>query len=1260
MKRSARCLTFLVPLLLGSPALAKDLPNFNAYYQAKAVAPAKPSVKPAAPAFVASIDDRRGVPTFLWSARGAGSLASPGALASLTAEGAARIHLDRHAARYGLSPAALSTAEVVETHDLGRGGIIVRLQQKVGGVPLFHSDVKVLMDRSFELVAIAGNLHAAAVPSPKGAAFKVPEDAAIALALSDLYGVAFGAGDLSATKKIKADYRYYDLAASAHIKAPKLHFTTPARVKKVFFPLPDRIVPAYFLELMSGDVTETSSDAYGYVIAADDGRLLYRDNLTHNDAFTYRVWADGSGDLRPTDGPLADYTPHPTGIPDGSYPPFVSPILVTIDGFNKNPQNTFDPWLTAGAMVTTGNNVDAYTDNDAPDGFSPGDIRASITGANTFDRTYDTSLGPQTNDNQRMAAVGQIFYVTNWLHDWWYDSGFNEAAGNAQQSNYGRGGIEGDPLHAEGQDGAPNSRNNANMSANADGESPRMQMYVWDGKGTATLNVTPPNQNLQNATATFGPQSFNVTGTVVLVNDGNGTTTDACQPITNNVSGQIALIDRGNCTFKQKAQAAQTAGAIAVILVNNQANQPPPQPQGNPGGVNIPMMGITMEDGAAVKASLMNGPVTATLTNSGSVDRDGTIDNSVVAHEWGHYLHLRQVSCGSTMCSGQSEGWADFNALMMVVRPGDKLDGTYALTQYATVAFPDPGYFGIRRYPYSTDMSKEPLTFKHISNGQALPAGIPISPAAPQNAEPHNVGEVWAAMLFEGYMGLVAKTAGPNPPYDYAAAHRRMSDYVVAGMKMAPADPTITEQRDGVLAAAAAADEGDFVTLAQAFAKRGAGSCAVSPPRDSTDLVGVVESFTVNPNITIESISVDDSVLSCDMDGVLDAGETGHVTVKILSAGPASMSDTKVTVTSTTPGVTFPSGPTVTVPPLAAYASATATIDIAIDTTVLKKQTMALNVVVANPDACNAQTSLDDAPLVNYDKVPMSSTTDDVESSDSPWTPTGDTADKIWSRSEPTPGNHVWRGIDNPSPSDTALVSTSLKIDPAANFVVSFDHRHQFEFSMNTNWDGGVIEVSTDNGGTWADISKFGDPGYGGTIGDPQNQAKNVLKGRDGYVDHNPSWPMTDHVSVDLGQKLAGKTALIRFRIGTDDAAGEYGWDVDNLSFQGITNKPFTTLVDDATPCEMQPTSSASSSGSSGAGGGMSTGTTSTTSGGVGGGATSGTSTGTGTGGAGANNGNPQAFGGCGCFVAGERGDATYAAPLFLLSALLLRRRRRS
>src|SRR3546814_8665534 len=69
--------------------------------------------------------------------------------------------------------------------------------------------------------------------------------------------------------------------------------------------------------------------------------------------------------------------------------------------------------------------------------------------------------------------------MNNGLHDWWYDHGFDEQAGNAQTSNYGRGGVEGDAISAQGQDSS--GRNNANMATPADGGSPTMQMYLFDG-----------------------------------------------------------------------------------------------------------------------------------------------------------------------------------------------------------------------------------------------------------------------------------------------------------------------------------------------------------------------------------------------------------------------------------------------------------------------------------------------------------------------------------------------------------------------------------------------------------------------------------------------------------------------------------------------------------------------------------------------------------------------------------------------------------
>jgi MYXO-CTERM domain-containing protein len=251
-------------------------------------------------------------------------------------------------------------------------------------------------------------------------------------------------------------------------------------------------------------------------------------------------------------------------------------------------------------------------------------------------------------------------------------------------------------------------------------------------------------------------------------------------------------------------------------------------------------------------------------------------------------------------------------------------------------------------------------------------------------------------------------------------------------------------------------------------------------------------------------------------------------------------------------------------------------------------------------------------------------------------------AAQIWSRVELTPGNRVWAGIDYGAPSDTSLVSPPLDVSATEALILTFDHAHSFENSMNVNWDGAVIEVSSDAGQTWTDISSFGDPGYGGTIGDPANMAMNVLKGRQGYVATNPSYPATDKVTVNLGTKLASATVQIRFRIGTDDAQGDVGWQLDNIGLQGITNKPFASLVADTGTCSTSTTASVSAS--SGAGGAASGPSGSTSSGGTGGDGF----------------GHVQADSGCGCGVAGDATGTGVAAQLLALSALLVRRRRRT
>ncbi|MEO5724149.1 MAG: M36 family metallopeptidase, partial [Ilumatobacteraceae bacterium] len=199
--------------------------------------------------------------------------------------------------------------------------------------------------------------------------------------------------------------------------------------------------------------------------------------------FSYRVWADPAGKHLPLDGPQGDApSPHPTGTRNQYNPPFVPSTLLTLQ---NGPISTNDPWLPATAVDTRGNNAIAYADVAAPNGFSQGDLRATLTSPLSFDRVYDVAQSPNVSADQRMAAITQLFYNVNFFHDWYYDKGFDEKAGNAQADNYGRGGIANDAILAEAQDYS--GKNNANMSTPSDGAKPVMQMYVFDGGAGAKL-----------------------------------------------------------------------------------------------------------------------------------------------------------------------------------------------------------------------------------------------------------------------------------------------------------------------------------------------------------------------------------------------------------------------------------------------------------------------------------------------------------------------------------------------------------------------------------------------------------------------------------------------------------------------------------------------------------------------------------------------------------------------------------------------------
>jgi hypothetical protein len=534
--------------------------------------------------------DEHGVPRLLIAST---SLVAPAA----TATDSARIHIKTLAAAWGVPSGAVPALDAVGEVPVP-GGTVARLRQVIDGLPVDGGELRVLVRKDGALVSVSGVLVGATTPRTTKQ-FLDDDAGAIARAITHAYKAPFDRAGLTQQRRRGDGGR----VLTAHTKTIDVPL---ASAQQVWYPTGATLTAAWVVEAYASPATTSQGDAWHTVIAAADGKVLAHRSLVADAAFSYRVFAETTGELHPLDGPVVDPTPHATGVPNGLYPAYILPNLVSVEGLNHPGGGTVaDPWLTPTATETKGNNVEVYTDFNAPDGFTFGDFRATTTAARTFDRTYDTAAPPLAQP-QQMASITSLFYVMNWMHDFWYDAGFTETAANAQEDNYGRGGQDRDALLGEAQDNAlGGSRNNANMSTPADGLPPRMQVFLWSGKTEKSMTLQPANRSPLVGTAAFGPQSFDVAAPVVLANDGTATLTDACSALTNNVTGKIVVADRGACTFKTKALNVQNAGAVGMILANNTASTSP-QALGDDTTITTPItiatLSVLQSEGVTIKA----------------------------------------------------------------------------------------------------------------------------------------------------------------------------------------------------------------------------------------------------------------------------------------------------------------------------------------------------------------------------------------------------------------------------------------------------------------------------------------------------------------------------------------------------------------------------------------------------------------------------------------------------------------------------------
>ncbi len=261
---------------------------------------------------------------------------------------------------------------------------------------------------------------------------------------------------LSARDAVLAAFRFLGLDPPAELEplpSPQTRYTyfrnpasdqyNPIRVELSIVPLTAtsaRLAYRLFLEV-------AGRSAYEIVVDAQDGRLLYRQSLLESIGQA-RVWRESpdAGDRE-----LVEF-------PEG--------------------------WLPPGGTVTTGNNVDAFRDADSDTEPDSDPFPDSQNGrAASVSQVFDFPAGEDTTNQDPtdfpVASVTNLFYYANVAHDYFYDLGFTETAGNFQTDNFARGGQGLDAVRAAAQVSVLS--NNATFVFMPEGLSPLMGLGIYDG-----------------------------------------------------------------------------------------------------------------------------------------------------------------------------------------------------------------------------------------------------------------------------------------------------------------------------------------------------------------------------------------------------------------------------------------------------------------------------------------------------------------------------------------------------------------------------------------------------------------------------------------------------------------------------------------------------------------------------------------------------------------------------------------------------------
>lgn len=871
-----------------------------------------------------------------------------------------------------------------------------------------------------------------------------------------------------------------------------------------------------------------SSDWWSARVDALTGEILEKNNWTLYCSFHQED--DTAADAAPHVHSQACLQTSAAALPlaDGAqYRVFPFPAESPIHGARQLVVNPADPLASpfgwhdttgvAGAdfTITKGNNAHAYPDPSNANASTGGEPDGGSSLVFDFPFVQDGSL-----DEGRHAAVVNLFYANNMMHDIFYHYGFDEESGNFQQNNYGRGGTDRDGVRAEARDGG--GINNANFATPPDGQAPRMQMYLWRRVTGDIFEALAPEAVVgvySASVAGFGPRLSQtpLVGQLAIAEDNSSQPLLVCNAVANasEVAGKIVLINRGECTFKAKALNAQQAGAIAVIICNQGETT---QFMGNApqvtDSITIPVIMLRNSDCQRLRVQIQAGQtVIGSLRFPPNFDDsvvDSSFDNGIIAHEYGHGISNRLTGGPSQAdClfndEQMGEGWSDFFTLITTARPGDNGAMARGIGNYAIRNAPNGP--GIRRRPYSTNPAVNAQVYDDVIGTTA----------------PHPLGEVWASVLWDLYWRLV-EVYGWDEDITYGNGGNNIAiRLVMDGMKFQECLPGFIDGRNGILIADEINYNGAHQCLIwEVFARRGLGWEA--DQGDYFNRNDGRQSFLAKPECIAE-LKIEKALTP-----LIEAGEEIQASIRVINHKPEH-------VTSVAVNDFLPAGAGL-VP-----GSVTGAASFALNGDQLVFQ---LGEIPAGQERI-IRYRMTTSPNVRSIRRIF----DDMETPNNDWAVQSLTGNAAWTRisGQAASGLFAWAAPATNARNDQVLTRTQPIDVTSPNMALRFTHSYDTEPGI----DGGIVQFSQDGGATWEqpEAAVFRN-GYRGRIA----SATFGLSNTQAFWGNSGGFVQTWYdLSSYLGQQI-----LVRFRYGTDveppntPAPQGQAWIIDNFEVMDLVS----------------------------------------------------------------------------------------------------------